>query len=187
MFSKIWKDPVGSKIIATGILSLIGFGAAYFLDLLPSIRTTYDQVANFILGESAIPNWQVGIMGFCTLLVIFVFCLYLKETFFPVSNGKTWKSYNCDNFFGLEWHWTFGKTGGDIYNLYTCCPNCKYQVFPKNASSYITIDSVVYECDSCGSSYGPFNESHDEIESKVRRFIQQKLRTDKWMSKTEHA
>ncbi|HCG9194178.1 MULTISPECIES: hypothetical protein [Vibrio harveyi group] len=187
MIGKIWKDPVWSKIIATGLLALFGAISTYFLDWWPSIKLVFVKGFNYLLNTSEIPNWLIGIMGVCTVITIIVLLLIVKEIFLPSSGNKTWKSYTCDKFFGLEWHWTFGSNGGEIYNLYSCCTRCQYQVFPQYASSYAAVDSISYKCDSCGSEVGPFSESNEEIESKVRRFIQQKLRTGKWDSETENA
>lgn len=184
MIGKIWKDPVWSKIIATGLLTLFGVISAYFFNMWPSIKLVCVEGFHYFFSESEIPNWLIAIMGGCTAIVVVVLLIIVKEKIMPDSIDKTWKSYTRDNFFGLEWHWTFGSNGGEIYKLYSCCARCQYQVFPQDVSSYVTVDVISYKCDSCGSEVGPFHESHDEVESKVRRFIQQKLRTGSWNSQT---
>lgn len=176
---KVWKDPVWSKVIATGILALLSLSVVYFFDFLSSVLSGLEYGVNFIFKSTLVPNWLIGFMGFCTAMVIFVFLLYGKEKHFPKQKRILWRDYKKDYFLGLEWHWTFGSTGSDIYDLHSCCPKCKYQVFLRPASHYST---PIYKCDSCGGSYGPFQESLGEIESKVRRFIQQKLRTRSWLS-----
>jgi hypothetical protein len=61
-FKFIWKDPVWSKVIATGIISLLAFLAA-----------KYTKVWPLIISKTAIPNWL-----FFILIIIFLFFTYSK-------------------------------------------------------------------------------------------------------------
>jgi hypothetical protein len=181
VIKNVWKDPVWSKVIATGILALIGSVSAYFLDWWPSIKGSVNDSIEFINATTAVSNWLLGIMALCTIAIALVLALMLKDAFLPESQRVNWQDYTSDNFFGLEWHWKY-CSGGSIFNLFSCCAKCRYQVFPEDVSSYSAVPRIAYRCDSCGSVAGPFNEADYDIESKVERFIHQKLRTGSWLS-----
>jgi len=168
-------------VIATGILTLAGAVFAYFLNWWPSIKNFFSHLASFLVSVTEVSNWLIGLMAICTSIIVIVIAGILWSFIFPEKQNNNWHNYISDNFFGLEWHWKYGD-GGSIYNLYSCCIHCRYQVHPQNASAFRAVPSISFQCDSCGSTTGPFEGSQLDLESKVERFIQQKLRTGSWLS-----
>src|SRR4029077_5592387 len=90
-----------------------------------------------------------------------------------------WGSYTSDSFFGLKWRWRYEN--GAIQGLLPFCPHCDYQIFPDNTSPFAS--RVDFNCDSCKRNLGTLPETWASLESKVTRFIQQKLRSGAWAPK----
>ncbi len=181
MLTKVWKDPVWSKVIATGILAIIGAVGAYFLNWWPIIINAGSRFFTFLGETTQIPNWLIGVMALCTLLVVIVGFVLLRIALFPPKQEASWTNYTSDTFFGLDWYWKYGSKGS-IYGLYSCCSNCHFQVYPSDASPFRMAPRIMYHCDSCGLEAGPFDGTPIQLESKVERFIHQKIRTGNWNS-----
>lgn len=82
--------------------------------------------------------------------------------------------YTEDTFFGIRWRWSYGQHG--IYDLCSFCPRCDMQVHPRHATAFQA--SVEYHCDDCGTDLQRFEFGHAEVESRVTRKIQQRLRRE---------
>ncbi len=177
----IWGDPVWSKVIAGAILAIGGIAISYFLNWWSAIGTAAKNIIGFMGEASSVPNWLIGFGAVCSLLVLFMLAAIIWQTAFPRSKAflKTWRSYVTDSFFGLRWYWQYGLDN-DIYGLYSCCEKCKYQIHPKNISKDYLSTELIFCCDMCGNKIRFFNEDLYEVESKVKRHIQQKLRTGSW-------
>ena len=117
-------------------------------------------------------------MAICAAIVVFFIVAILWNLAFPDITYSSWKNYTSDNFLGLEWHWRYSSSNS-ITNLYSCCSNCHYQVYPEDESSYNTL-RIFFTCDICKEKVGPFDDTGTMLNDKVKRFIQQKIRTNSW-------
>lgn len=182
MLGKIWKDPVWSKVIATGILAVFGLLGAYLLGVWPAIGRLASSALSFLLAPSSIPNWGIALLCLGVIPTIFGLVLFswrmLKE---KKDHAPNWMSYTYDDFFGLRWRWRY--VDGNISGLCTFCPKCDFQVYARDSSNFRIIDRILYFCDSCGSNLAEIEESQYQLESKVKRFIQQRIRNGSWIEK----
>ena len=181
MWEKLWKDPVWSKVIATGIIAALGGLGAYFLGYWPVVSRVLSAGWNFLFASSNIPNWFIAILVLCAAPSVILLAALVRH----VVGGEgpstpNWTSYKNDEFFGLCWRWDY--SGGSIVRLHAFCPMCDYQVFARNASGYDFIDKISFSCDSCHNNLAEFAESQTHLESKIERFIQQKVRNNTWRS-----
>jgi hypothetical protein len=185
MILKIWKDPVWSKVIATGIITVIASLYLYWQYGWLIIKNEAQNAYNFILSSTATPNWLLAIMAIPALLFIFAFAILLKNI---LTNSKplknSYKNYVSDDFFGLKWIWSY-YGDGSISNLHSLCPHCDYQVLAKNISSYYAVPKLAFECDECNYSAGVFKGDYSELEQKVKLKIQKNLRTNEWKNKVK--
>ena len=182
LFTKLWHDPVWSKVIAGVILAVGATVATYFLNWWPVIGEFVSQCFTFALASTSTPNWLLFVLGLLALPVVIIFGVIVWEKIFPPhSTPPSWRSYTTDFFFGLRWRWTYGNMG-ELYNTHTFCPHCDYQVFAQDASPYRVIDHIAFHCESCDRHLGEFQESLASLESKTERFIQQKIRNGTWLT-----
>lgn len=182
---KVWTDPVWSKVIATGILVPLSAIAAYLLNWWPVIKPYGEACYKFALASSIIPNWISFLVVLLAIPTVIVWGIALSQKLVPRgSTSPSWKSYLSDAFVGLRWRWKYYNDEGGIYDLHSFCPHCDFQVYPQNASAYSAIDRIGFYCDSCHKSLGEHDESYDSLESKINRFIHQKIRNGSWDNKT---
>lgn len=181
MWKTIWKDPVWSSVIATVILATGGMAGMYFLNLWPTIGSYATDLAKSAVGPSEVPNWLFWIAVALAMPTVLFLLALLRNAFRSTTNSVTnnWHSYTEDNFFGLHWRWEY-YSGGNIGGVHSFCPHCDFQVFPHQASAYSSLNCIAFHCDGCGQDLGTFNENYTSLESKVERFIQQKLRNNSW-------
>lgn len=181
MLKSYWKDPVWSAVIAAGVVAAAGAIGTYLLDWWPTIGKALAEVIDFVLDRSSIPNWLIGVMAICTLLILLVLVGAAWNAIRPSRKANlTWLTYTSDSFFGVRWRWKYINNA--VGELTTFCPNCDYQVFPEDASAYSAIDRIAFRCDSCQRELATFNESYSALKSKVERFIHQKIRNGTWNS-----
>lgn len=182
MIKTLWKDPVWSKVIATGILALLAYVGAYLLGLLPAIVDFFVRLWSFLIASSSLPNWLIAIMAIPCLMLGWALLVELKDRMSNEdSEPVNWKSYKKDNFFGLLWVW--GYSGNRIDGLHSLCPNCEYQILPRNVSAYAVVPRFECICDDCGCSAGSFEGDPRELLYKVELKIQKEVRTGNWVKK----
>jgi len=183
MLKRIWKDPVWASVIATSIGGL----ASYFAGWWPAIVQAVKEVWIFLGATSSISHWFVVALALLALptLVVGVMLAWQLVRPTPVSNPD-WHAYTEDHFFGLRWRWRYFD-GGNIRDIHTFCPRCDFQVFPQNASPWDAVERIRFRCDSCHSDLGEFQEAFESVESKTKRFIQQKIRNSTWGGSTAAA
>ena len=169
MIYKIWKDPVWSKVIAIGIIGLI---VDYYLNLWIIIKNKFTSFLTYITNYSEVQNWIIGLMSICTLLVILFIIFGIWNLFFKKNQKSNWENYKQDNFFGLEWHWEYNQFDKQPNNIYSLCPNCKYQLYPTD-----NYHNLSYHCDNCQTSFQSINSNYQQLQHKITLNIQQKLRT----------
>jgi hypothetical protein len=82
--------------------------------------------------------------------------------------------YTADTFFEIKWRWKY--LGGQIDELVSFCPKCDYQIYPKRSGGFHAAPGFIYECEDCRSFAQVFDQPPEEIENKILRMIQKKLR-----------
>jgi hypothetical protein len=177
ILKKLWKDPVWSKVISVGVLSIIISLGAYLTGAWPSIKNFLLDTWNFIISSSSIPNWLIGILSLLSVLVITGFFFAIKEKSKNDNSIIDWKSYRSDHFFMMKWRWTYNHN--KITTINSFCPECDYQIFPKESLSFgiLTFD---YICEDCGYNSNLNVEDPNELKHKVSLKIQKKLRNNDW-------
>ena len=79
MIRKAWKDPVWSKVIAAGIIAVLGIGTTYFVGLWPKIGILFSHVWNFFTGKTPLYNWLIIILSIPFIIIFIVIIAYLKD------------------------------------------------------------------------------------------------------------
>lgn len=172
------SHPVRNSVIA----GLIVVAIVSLLSLVPGgwniIWRLLRAVLKWLTSSITIPIWF-----FLLLLLGTVGLLLMMILITIVGKSKTRETdYTSDIFLGLRWRWRYGKSG--IYSLACFCPKCDLQVYPCNTSSYNVVPQIAFKCEDCGHVLATFDTTHDELEDRVKRYIQKNLRTGLWKSKT---
>ncbi len=185
MIREAWKDPVWSKVIAAGIIAVLGIGATYFAGLWPKIGILFSHVWNFFTGKTPLYNWLIIILSIPFIIIFIVIIAYLKDLIFgknESADSLKFREYNSDIFYTLKWRWKVGSDGLP-YDVTPFCPKCDYQIIPQFASAFRVAPRYEFKCEDCGFDGGSFEGEYDELEQKVKLKIQKNLRTGKWKEK----
>jgi hypothetical protein len=175
ILTRLWKDPVWSKVISTLIVALILAAFAYFKGWWPNISKALYQSSLWTVAKTPISNWLLILLSLFALG--FVLCIVAIVI---LRSGKAipdFLSYQTDIFYEIRWRWTY--VGGKIDRLVSFCPICDYQLIPKEAGAYAAAPRTLYECEDedCRSFAKVIDLPQEEIENRILRSIQKKLRT----------
>lgn len=185
MFKRIWSDPVWSGVIGSAIFVGLSAFIVYLLDWTPRLGAMVSSAWAYMLSDAVVPTWGVALLGVLAIptLVLAVVLLWVNRPSRPST--PDWMDYRKDRFFGLEWRWRY--SGSQVDGLRSFCPQCDFELFPVDTSYFATVPRFTYLCDSCGTKLEEFEGEVDELESKVERFIHQKLRNGQWKGTVEAA
>jgi hypothetical protein len=178
VLKKIWKDPVWSVVIATGIIAAFAAVSNYFLGWWTGVIAQLKKSWHFMQYTTPLPNWLIGILIFGAIAAISILLIKFKAT---PSKAITPKSYKDDIFFDIHWRWICDSFGG-IHDLSSFCQICDYQIYPRNIVGYAAAgDHIVYICEECQKTIHDFDVglSVAAIEDRVIRLIQKNLRNIK--------
>jgi hypothetical protein len=111
--SRIWKDPVGSKVISTGIIATF----TYFLGLWPTIYSWFLNIISYLTLPILVPLW---LLAFLIMLLLGASVLVWSLFYIPQpANKRLYKSLSSEEKDILKKLATskFGQTEGEIYAL----------------------------------------------------------------------
>ena len=111
-FSKLWNDPVWSKVISGLILLLIVSIPTYLLNLWPLIKVFYNNFFTLATEKTSIPNWFLALL--CLLSLYFIISITLLKYLFSPKLLFTWWPFRP-----LEHQ--FHKGYKDIEKFLTAC------------------------------------------------------------------
>jgi hypothetical protein len=172
-FRRIWADPVWSKVISAVILAAFPAAAAYnwWAEVVAAIAIA----ARFLLAATPVPNWLLGIVGLCVIVVVSIIIFGLYAWLHP-RVVPSWRSYREDVFLGLKWRWRYDDDGR-IYRLLPFCPSCDFQIVPHDASDAGGL-RIRFLCDGCARPEITVNGALAEILDRVARHIERKIRAE---------
>jgi hypothetical protein len=182
MWKKIWIDPVWSKVIASAILVTAGIILAYLKGWWQLFSHFVQRFISFLFTTTPIPIWLLGVFSLSLFLVLIVAGSMIRRILFPSQDTPSFRSYVEDSFFNIKWRWRYDSSGG-VFDLFSFCPHCDYQVHAENISNLRIVKHIGYYCDDCNRRLGDFEMSQQELKSRVIRQIHKNIRNKKWISR----
>jgi len=190
MIKKIWKDPVWSKLIVLLFVALAGVISNHYIDWWNSCKSFISNFYIYLRETSEIQNWILILVSLiASLFILLILMKLLYKIFVKKQEEKpSYQNYLSDTFFNIKWHWkqdVWGMGVEPIYDMYTLCSNCEYQIYPQekldayNPGKY----TVSFYCEHCNTTYKDIPFSFNELKHKVILKIQHKLRTGTWKNK----
>jgi len=173
LLRKAWSDPVWSKVIASAILAIAGSLLAYGFGWWP-------RILDAALQRHAVPTWLLILLALAAVPTSTAVGAALWFAVFPrPATGPTWAGYTTDELLGVRWRWRYSQSG-TLFDLTSFCPSCDFQIFAEPGGLYRAVPRTAFRCESCGRHIAEFDGSTADLESKVTRIIQQKLRAGTW-------
>lgn len=180
MWKVLWKDPVWAAVISAGIIAAVGAGGSYLLGLWPGLSNEAGALWRVAGEQSKWSNWQVWLAVTMAFPSVLLTLALLWSAIRPSTSAADWRHlYLEDQLVGLRWRWK-NHSDGTLGDIHSFCPHCDFQVFSRHASAYAAVDRIDFHCDSCGRDLATFDEPYSQLESRVRRLIQQRIRAGTW-------
>jgi len=179
MLRKIWSDPVWSKVISAGIIAVLLSVWAYLSGYVPVFMACLRQVWMFATSYSSVPNWALGVGGLLALATLIRIVALAWPNKPETSTVPKWKRYRKDSFFGVVWAWDYNANDQPSH-IHVLCPECQCQIAPVYEDRWPIGTYYHFDCDACGHKVEPVKGVYEEIENRVIRFVQKKLRTGEW-------
>ncbi len=159
-FKKVWEDPVGSTIIAAGILSILGCVGNYLSNgwVLSVLKSVWSFIV-FCLTYK-IPVYWILIIVFAIMgtFILVLWCAS-KRGANTIKEELPYVEYTEDTFDGIPYRW--GYIQGRIANLQELCPKCETPL-------------VYNKCPKC-NSYIPYR-SNKKTEQEIMVLIADNIR-----------
>lgn len=152
MFVKIWKDPVGSKIISSLIMIVLtAIGGVI------SEKWTMNGILSIF--QILVPLWLLLIAYILYLLISLFLSKKQKPSFLYYKSEK--------NVYGYDWCWSWKKNNDGKFQICDIHPLCK----ECNAPMQVNIYNNTYVCSnghSVSSEMIKFGMAASEIQRKIR-------------------
>ncbi len=179
-FLKMWKDPVWSKVISTGVIAGIGILITYLSVVFPTFLNFIKSIWAWLFQITDIAHWLLILISIPCVLVCCVIFLWLKSL---LATEHSFQSYISDNFFGLKWRWFYNNeieiSDDDVHCF---CPRCDHQLVPQDVSCYKVYPQFRYDCPDCGYSVGTISGNYKQLRHKVILKVQKNIRTGEWQN-----
>ena len=185
LIRSLWRDSVGSEVIAAIILAIGGSLVGLFWS---DVLSYLGNVLGWFMTKSSIPNWLLTLLitvsSVSALLVIWsLFSLIRRNE----DNPQHWKDYKKDLFFGVVWRWEYQPPYHVPSPLYCFCPHCDYQLDPQFQLSRRTSGSeAILNCPDC-FFFCTIKGDWSEIERKLQMKIQKHVRSGMWVNSFDFA
>lgn len=140
----------------------------------------------FFTAPVGIPVWLLSL-----LLFIIVWLVYrgLKRSLRSLAT-PSYLTYTDDRFFGIHWRWKY--LGNQLDNPKAYCPECDTLLSIEAAygmpTGLVTRDytfQTIFYCEHCNWRSKNLDGQYEEIEAKVIRQIDRKIRNNEWARQLE--
>jgi len=176
LLSKLWKDPVWSKVIASGLLLFFSVLGTWFFGLWPKIHKNLLQIWGLATYEVSIQMWLIIIS-----VPLLVFLIPLIRGILPEKEPRFIK-YRSDNILDINWLWdwsppSFHNDKYSIKNLYPRCPKCS-SILEINDCSGQLVHCINDECDWSWNHQRSFQKGtthSSQLDQKVKSVIDRKI------------
>lgn len=173
---KAWKDPVFSKVFATGLIFTFAAFYTWISGLWPEVKRILVSIFSLFVYEVVIPVWTLClIVPFLVLLIPFIHSRVPERE-------PAFINYKADQILGIDWSWSwstpnFHNDKYSIRDLNPRCPDCK-SILELNDYSWQFVHCINDDCKWEWQQQGNVENriSHAlALNSKVWNIIERKI------------
>lgn len=183
MVKAIWKDQVGSKVIAGAILTVLGAVVAWLKGWWPKVWAGIVYGWNWLALSSTHPNWLLILLWLSAAVVVFYIAARTLYGMGASANlADTWQSYRRDQFNGVVWQWRYSAgPHSSVENLIPLCPRCQCQLTRKDSDGYYYGNSYyALYCTHCARNVAEFKEDYLDTLRSIELLIGRNIRSGDW-------
>jgi hypothetical protein len=168
--ASIWRK-VAPSLLAPAIVSLV-------TTLIPGGWTwvfgCLKVLWQWVKSPVSLPVWVPLLLS---VLLIAAFVAALKRACSAILKTSPRRNFTECNFLQVRWRWNYDELG-NIVRLASFCPKCDMQVHPTRIVPQVGDGSpITYHCDECQDDVAAFDITQDEVEDRVIRLIQKRIRS----------
>ena len=151
-----------SVALAVG-LSIVG----WFLGVWSSVGRWLGGLGRFLVDETLVPNWLLGLFALCALVV----AGWLGTLLRPQRAGRRHRPISSqETFFNIRWRWSYDDSG-TVRDLTPHCLRCNHRLVLQDLDSRRLGRRYECRCERCGSIACEIDCPVDEFESRVLQRI----------------
>ena len=140
-------------------------------------------VWRFFLTPSSIPRWLLALWALITLGSVYALLKRKLRELAREASESGWRAYTQDVFPGFEsivWRWQYSSVDGSVLRTAAFCPRCDMVLFQQYQGAHYSGYHTTLLCENCRWQSTEIEGSPDEIESRVERLINRKVRSGEW-------
>jgi hypothetical protein len=140
-------------------------------------------VWRFFLTSSSIPRWLLALWGLITLWSVYALLKRKLRELAREASGSSWRAYTRDVFPGFDgavWRWQYSSSGNTLLRAAPFCPRCDMVLFQRYQGASPIGFRTTFLCEHCRWESVEIEGSPDEIEDRVKRLIDRKVRSGEW-------
>jgi len=169
------KHPVRNGILVTVGGGVLLVAALFVLSRIPAawhyMASIFSQVGAHLVSYLSIPFWLFYILLLMGVPFLVRCLLRLRR-----HTGPQVGDYTSDRFLEVDWTWHYVR-GNAPEGIWCFCPddNTRLVYAAKYYPHFITL-----KCETCERTWGPFPGKIGDLQNKIERQIERKIRTGEW-------
>jgi len=173
------ERPILHKVLAGLIVAGLLWLATYIPGLWQALSTGFTWCWGKVIQDISLPAWALGplVIGDIVLVLALVGKIL---SWHRANSGPSWTDYTKDDFYGMVWRWDYSPIGGAITGLCCFCPRDDTVLVWIQSHDLAVERETTFRCETCGIDFGTMRGYSWDIEGKVKRQIDRKLRTGEW-------
>lgn len=165
------RHAIRNSVIAGLLLAIILGSWSYLSIVFGWLGDAVSWVGGVLAYQVPLPVWLLILIGLVSLPAIVFLIFWL----FPLN---PWRRYTQDRFEGMIWRWQYDSNDRPT-NLVAYCPSDDTSLLWTSAEWGDTVNVL---CETCGKNYGALFGDIRDVQERIERQIDRKLRTGKWKS-----
>lgn len=140
-------------------------------------------VWRFFLASSSIPRWLLALWVLITLGSVYALLKQLLRGWARAALESGWRAYTQDVFPGFDgavWRWQYSSVEGTVLRAAPFCPRCDMVLLLRYQGANYSGYHTTLVCENCRWESTEIEGSPDEIEDRVKRLINRKVRNGEW-------
>ena len=174
------KSNVIGGVLTAGCLAIVAYIWAFapgvwkwFTDLLASIWT-------HLTTPASVPTWWLYALYAISAITVLTLALRIRSAI--KATGPIVTEYREDRFFGAIWRWKYfqgGPTG-----IWAFCPACDTVLVYSYQRDFGDLKTALH-CETCNRTILTESGDKDDLQGKVHRQIDRKIRNGEWKNNIE--
>jgi hypothetical protein len=156
---------------------------AWLFGWLGALFDALAAVWRFFITSSPVPRWLIALLVLITFGSVYALLKQTLRALAKAAAESSWRAYTQDVFLGFDgalWRWQYSSTDSTVLRVAPFCPRCDMVLFQRyEGANYIGYQTK-FLCENCQWESTEIEGSPDQLEDRVKRLINRKIRSGEW-------